>query len=106
VSDLDKNQKYFPNLGYDAPKKTRKPCPLPAFADPNLHRVGMFLISEIIDNGLPGWNAEQRCVNCGKLIRKWFVDKVTADKAISIHPTITTFSHDKQATSKLSRVIS
>jgi hypothetical protein len=65
---MDKNQKFFPDFGYEAPRKTRRECPNPAFLNHNLHRIGIFkkYHSSDVDDGLPGWITKLMCVNCGK----------------------------------------
>jgi len=67
LEEMEKNQKYRPDYGYTAPKRTRKECTNPAFMDHNLHRVGYFKLPEYYSDGLPGYVAVARCVNCGRV---------------------------------------
>lgn len=67
LEEMEKNQKYRPEYGYTAPKRTRKECNNPAFLDHNLHRVGYFKTPEHYNVGLPGYVAVAKCVNCGRL---------------------------------------
>lgn len=64
VFDFETKQIHFPDKGYDAPKRTASKCANPAFADENLHRVGIFL-GDYDDDGLPGYHLGKKCVNCG-----------------------------------------
>lgn len=66
---MDSKQKYYPEFGYVAPKKTKKECEVPAFADKNLHRVGIFA-GKYLEDGLPGYICIYKCVNCGKVFKK------------------------------------
>jgi hypothetical protein len=50
------NQRWWPDRGYTAPKKTRHACTNPAFADKRLHRVGLFSDGKL---------TLEKCVNCG-----------------------------------------
>lgn len=74
---VDKNQKYFPEFGYLEPVRMRgvKECESPAFVDKTLHRIGVCKVRFDAD-GLPGWICEEKCVNCGRVVRKVFVPSV------------------------------
>jgi len=62
------NQEYFPDFGYEPPRRTKNECPNPAFKNHHLHRIGVFktVHSGDVDDGLLGWFTELRCVNCGR----------------------------------------
>lgn len=62
---MDSKQKYYPHFGFDTPRRTKKECESPAFADKNLHRIGIFAI-EFHSNGLNGYSCIYKCVNCGR----------------------------------------
>ena len=66
---MESNQRYYPQFGYDAPRKTKGECTNPAFADRNLHRIGVFA-DNYLDDGLTGYSCIYKCVNCGKVFRK------------------------------------
>ena len=65
IKELRTNQRYPPSYGYTAPIKTKNVCGNPAFMDHKMHRVGIFLLFYSRD-GLPGYFARKKCVNCGK----------------------------------------
>jgi len=65
IDDMAKDQKYIPDFGYSSPQKTPELCSLPAFMDKRLHRVGWFK-DRFDSDGLPGWVAVLKCVNCGR----------------------------------------
>jgi hypothetical protein len=65
IEEMAENQKYIPDFGYTAPKKTRKKCSNPAFMDHNLHRVGYFK-SKFQEDCSTGYSAIAKCVNCGR----------------------------------------
>ncbi|MFA5379012.1 MAG: hypothetical protein WC455_24875 [Dehalococcoidia bacterium] len=65
VEEMAIGQKYIPEFGYTAPKRTRHVCESPAFMDHNLHRVGYFK-GRYDSDGVPGWTMEAKCVNCGR----------------------------------------
>lgn len=65
IEEMEKNQKYRPDYGYTAPKRTPQKCNNPAFMDHKLHRVGYFKIKQLLNDGLPGYVAVAKCVNCG-----------------------------------------
>ena len=67
LEEMEKNQKYMPDYGYTTPKRTRKECTNPAFMDHNFHRVGYFRIPKFHNDGLPGYVAVAKCVNCGRV---------------------------------------
>jgi hypothetical protein len=67
LEEMEKNQKYIPDYGYTSPKRTTKECINPAFMDHNLHRVGYFQLAGYYSDGLPGYIAVGKCVNCGRV---------------------------------------
>jgi hypothetical protein len=64
LDEMEKNQKFVPDYGYTAPKRTRKECENPAFMDKNLHRVGYFKTA-YHEDAMAGYSAVAKCVNCG-----------------------------------------
>jgi hypothetical protein len=75
---MNKNQKYFPDYGYTSPKRTRQVCSNPAFLNHHLHRVGYFKKPRYYSDGLPGYVAIAKCVNCGRVFEEdiIFVDDI------------------------------
>ena len=67
LEEMEKDQKYTPDYGYTAPKRTRQECSNPAFMDHNLHRVGYFKKPRYYSDGLAGYVAVAKCVNCGRV---------------------------------------
>lgn len=65
IEELEKNQVYYPDYGYTAPKRTKSKCKNPAFMDTHYHRCGYFRKPEYYSDGLPGYVAVAKCVNCG-----------------------------------------
>jgi hypothetical protein len=86
---MDSKQKYYPHFGYTAPRRTKKACENPAFADENLHRIGIFAI-EFHGDGASGYVCIRKCVNCGRIFnyakgvkRTFIVSKHRADIVLS-----------------------
>ena len=65
IDAMSKNQRYMPDYGYTAPKRTRTECKNPAFMDRHYHRVGYFRKPPYYSDGLPGYVGVAKCVNCG-----------------------------------------
>lgn len=57
-----------PDFGYISPKRTKKECSNPEFADKHFHRVGLFK-KEYLPDEMTGWVSEARCVSCGKVFK-------------------------------------
>jgi hypothetical protein len=51
---------------YESPKRTKNKCPKTAFADPYLHRIGVYTTTRPNDNGADGYFLACHCVECGK----------------------------------------
>ena len=62
---IAEKQKYIPEYGYCSPIKTVKKCILPAFADEQIHRIGLFRNEYIDDGDFKGYTTLKKCVNCG-----------------------------------------
>jgi len=65
LEDMEKGQIYTPDFGYSSPRRTPENCRKPAFIDKRFHRVGWFK-DRYDEDGLPGWIAVLKCVNCGR----------------------------------------
>lgn len=70
------------DFGFASPKRTKKKCISPTFADHHLHRIAYMKDyhvgskGDIEENGLEGWVSKMICTSCNREFGKvFFADK-------------------------------